>query len=109
MEQFILGRDVLQPFAFWGEEIAQANNSLARYSRAYPEEVGRTFYLSLYRTRGGRYVCRRETESLWEGEGTTFETIVCDSIIEAFNFFGPTRLTNDLFDNAGIDYAIYID
>lgn len=109
MHKTIVQRHQLPPISFVGELIGMADSSGDHFSLDRPEEIGRSIYFLLYRTRGRKYVCQRIIETLWSGENEQSDVVVCHTIEEIFDFFGPSRLLVQLFERAEIPFAIEVD
>lgn len=95
---------------FTGEEIASAastDNNAAGSS--YSGQTGRWTELSLYRTKGGKYVCHQVGRTCWQGERDRYSGAVCETLDEVKAFFGHRWLAKELYAEAGISDAIDVE
>ena len=63
MEKLIIKRDGLPPIAFTGEQIASANNAIGHNGHA-----NRWTTVTIYRTKGGKFIASLSRRSQWQGE-----------------------------------------
>lgn len=109
MKQRIIKVDGEPDIRFTGELIATANSDSDRQSPYYSGSAGRWTELTLYKTQGGKFVCSQVGRTQWMGERDRHAGKVCQTEAEVIEFFGHGWLAKDLYDEAGIDYAINVD
>lgn len=76
LEHFELERTNGRSVKFNGEEIAGAGGKWRN-----GKEQTRWSTLTLYRTKGGKYVLHQEYVTMWQGEDSTSQVTVCDNPI----------------------------
>ena len=65
--------------------------------------------LAVYKTLGGRYVCKRVGRTEWAGETDRCTGAVCDTFDEVVAFFGFKKVAKELYVSAGINTAVVVD
>lgn len=95
MKEYTIVNDNSPDLSFTGERVA-AVSSRTYNSQSWEE-------LDLYKTEGGKYICARETHSLWENCDSTYEAEVKESIDRVPEFFGYSGLAKELYEEAGIN------
>ncbi|MCO4319994.1 hypothetical protein [Aliidiomarina quisquiliarum] len=89
---------------FTGELIGCASSSPNQaMGSSYSGKVGRWTELELYKTEGGKFICRQIGRTQWQGERDRFSGKVCESLGEVKDFFGYRWLAKELYKNTGID------
>ncbi len=109
MVLFTIKRDNAPDLKFTGELVAAASSSANNASSSYSGSVGRWTELSLYRTKGGKFVCQSEGCTQWQGEHNRHAAAVCETPEAVCEFFGSSWLAKELYENAGIDCAERVD
>lgn len=109
MQTIIVKRSNASLIKFVGELIATTSSTHESCHPDYSGIVGRSSKLALYKTKAGKYVCQRINYTLWQGESTTFEGVICESAEEIMDFFGHDWLAKEIYDYAEIDDAILVD
>jgi hypothetical protein len=108
-QRYVLKRDGEADVRFTGERIAEASSSAERSRGDYSGTTGRWTELSLYRTKGGKYVCHSVGRTQWQGEHDRYATEVCNSEAAVVNYLGHGWLAKELYAEAGIDAAEEIE
>jgi hypothetical protein len=72
LQEFLIKRDGLPPIKFKGREIESVTSHGNRNSR--------WTVLALYKTKGGKYVIKRNYRTIWEGERDSYEAACFDSV-----------------------------
>ena len=80
-------------FSIAGELIAKVDNLYTSQS------AGKWKVLELYRTPKGRYICVEIWCTAMAGKNEQYWLTTCDDLKSAYEFFGRTRLANELFEN----------
>ncbi|WP_028492726.1 hypothetical protein [Thioalkalivibrio sp. ALE19] len=110
METITLRIDNQPDIRFTGERIAHAastdNNA---HGTSYSGQTGRWTELSLYRTRGGKFVCHQIGRTRWQGEQDRFSGKVCETEDEVIGFFGHRWLAKELYEDAGMEDVVEVD
>lgn len=70
---------------------------------------GRWFELELWKTVGGKFVCKKEDVTRWQGERNRHNVQVCDNIDCVKAFFGQGWVSKELYAKAGIDNVELLD
>jgi len=102
-EIFQIERDSGSDLKFTGVRLAFVS------SRDDYNDRGRWFNLELWRTIGGKFVCKKEEVTLWQGERNTHSVQVCDNIADVIAFFGQNWVSKDLYAEAGIGNVELLD
>jgi hypothetical protein len=69
MEKFEIERDNGAALAFNGELLAKVSSSDNNASgSSYSGQTGRWQVLALYKTEGGKFICKRIDRTHWQGE-----------------------------------------
>lgn len=106
MEQYTVERDGARALKFTGEELASARSHADQaMGSSWSGSVGRWTELTLYKTKGGKYVCEKIERTQWQGERDRYSGATCDSTEEVMEFFGHGWLAKELYYNADIDDA----
>lgn len=99
-QQFMVKRDGLPPLRFAGWEEACV----------YSEWVGnRMTDLTLYKTKGGRFVCVRNVVEVFFGKTEWHEVKSCSTLAEVGEFFGYGDLAKQLYEEAFLTIAEDVD
>ena len=106
METITIKRDNDADLRFAGEVVADASSV---HEMRTGKSTGRWCELTLYRTRGGRYVCAQIGHTQWEGERKRHTAAVCDDEAAVIEFFGHGWLAKDLYKAAGIVDALDVE
>lgn len=110
METITLELDNEPDIRFTGECIAKVASSDNNASgSSFSGQAGRWTELTLYKTKGGKYVCHQIGRTRWQGERDRYSGKVCDSLDAVVAFFGHRWLAKELYDTAGIDASKPID
>lgn len=94
---------------FTGVLIGSASTSDDRCMSDFSGSTGRWTELALYQTKSGRYVCHEIECTRWAGEHDAYRGAVFDTINGVLDFFGHTKLADELYSDAGIDAAVDVD
>ncbi len=110
METITLEIDNAPNIRFTGELIAKVSSSPDKaLGSNYSGQTGRWTELTLYKTRGGKFVCHQIGRTQWQGERDRHTGKVCETLAEVKEFFGHRWLAKDLYDSAKIDTAEDVD
>lgn len=110
METFTLDIDNAPKIRFTGELIGSAASSDNQaMGSSYSGQTGRWTELCLYKTKGGKYICHQIGCTRWEGERARYSGEVCETLDDVKTFFGHRWLAKELYDDAGIDYAVDVE
>jgi len=110
METFTLEIDNAPSIRFAGELIASAASSDNQaMGGGYISQNDRWTELSLYKTKGGKFICHRIGRTRWYGERDRFSGKVCETLIEVKEFFGHRWLAKELYAEASIDDAVEVE
>jgi len=109
MNEHILKRDNERDLQFTGVLIASASSSANNASSSYSGSTGRWTELFLYKTKGGKFVCKSVGRTQWEGEHDRHKAEVCADVECVCDFFGSSWLAKELYENAGIDCVESVD
>lgn len=110
MESFTLEIDNQPSVHFTGELMGQSSSSDNQaMGRSYSGETGRWTELTLYKTKGGKYICHQVGRTRWQGERDRFSGNVCETIDEVKEFFGHRWLAKELYENAGISDSVAVE
>ncbi|UYV20949.1 hypothetical protein K1Y77_17165 (plasmid) [Halomonas qaidamensis] len=104
METITVERDNDADLRFKGEQVATASS----HHFEGPRNI-RWTELTLYRTKGGKLVCEEIGRTRWQGERTRHSAVVADTEAELVKALGYGWLAKDLYEAAGIDYAVEIE
>lgn len=109
-DEYTLAVDNKPDISFIGEKLVSVYNSGNRDDRGrFSGRDGQWNILTLYRTRGGKYVCHWVGKSDNEGEKPSrYNAKVCDTQAEVVEFFGHRWLAKELYEKAGISDATVI-
>ena len=102
IETYTVERDNERDITFTGERIGFGTSRT-------PYKDDRWTELSLYKTKGGKFVCSEIGYTKWQGEQTRYKAEVCETTEEVVEFFGHGWVSKELYSDAGIDTAINID
>lgn len=105
MDTIELERDNDADIRFRGEKVASASSF---DPMGGPQNV-RWTELDLYRTAGGKLVCRQTGCTKWQGERTRHSAIVADDESGLMSQLGYGWLAKDLYAEADIDHAEEIE
>lgn len=95
---FTLAIDYAPSIRFTGELVASvANSDEEVMGSSYSGQVGRWTVLSLYKTKGEKYVCYQVDYTRWQGERDRIRGEVCETLTEVKEFFGHSRLAGELY------------
>lgn len=91
-----------------GRRIAHASNwHVARLiSKSMGDECDRWVELNLYVTGDRNFIAQKIHCTIRDNEETTYEGRVCLDLNEAVEFFGKDWLSQELFEDCGIDLTI---
>lgn len=110
METFLVEVDNKPNIKFTGEELAHSSSSDNQAMGSnYSGNVGRWSELTLYKTKGGKYICEQIGRTRWDGERDRKSGEVCETIEEVKAFFGHRWLAKELYDAAGISDTVEVD
>lgn len=101
METTIVKRDNDKDIKFCGEEIAAASSNTHSNFR-WSE-------LTLYKTKGGKFICQEIGVTCVDGETDRHSAEICETIDEVNAFFGNGWLAKELYDNAGFEIVEEVD
>ena len=108
MTQYKLSRDNDRDIRFSGTHLAEVCSSADRAHPDYSGETGRWNKLSLYRTEAGKYVCRNERLTQWQGEKSQSSVEVFHTPDEVIEFIGGGWLAKALYAEAELDTSVEI-
>ena len=103
METLTIRRDNEPDLSFTGELLASASSSADTAHPDYSGTTGRWQELSLYRTKGGKFICSRIERTQWQGEHDVHRAAVADDPAGVIQFFGYSRLAMEVYQEAQID------
>lgn len=110
METLTLAVDNAPNIRFTGELVGSAASSDNQaVGRSYSGQTGRWTELSLYKTKGGKFICHQVGRTCWQGEHDRFSGKVCETLAEVKEFFGHRWLAKELYAEASIDDAVEVD
>jgi hypothetical protein len=109
MQQYTIINDSALNLRFTGEIIATAVSSPEILDSNYSRSSGRWIELTLYRTKGGKYVCHERGCTQFKGEHERNRAIVCETQDGVIDVFGAGWLAKELYKDAGIDCAIEVE
>lgn len=110
MEIFTLEIDNAPSVRFTGELVASVSSSDNQaMGSSYSGQTGRWTELSLYKTKGGKFICHQVGRTRWQGERDRFSAKVCETLVEVKEFFGHRWLAKALYAEAGIDDAVEVE
>jgi hypothetical protein len=110
MKQYTITRDGERDLVFTGEIIASASSSANNASSSFSGSVGRWTELTLYKTKGGKYICESIGRTQHQGEHTRHKGAVCETSECVCEFFGDSWLAKELYaDTDEIDCTLQID
>lgn len=110
MKTFTLEIDNAPNVRFTGELIASAVSSDNQATgSSYSGQTGRWTELSLFKTKGGKYICHQVGRTRWQGERDRFSGEVCETLEDIKEFFGHRWLAKELYAEAGIDDAVKVE
>lgn len=104
MEKIILKRTGHVPLTFEGDLLAAASSSDNHASPSYSGSVGRSQKVSIYQTKGGKYVAAIHHSTRWQGEHDTDEAESFASAKECAAWLSgkvPAWLFDDIIDTWG--------
>lgn len=95
---------------FVGECIAHtASSPNQAMGSSYSGSTGEWSELSLYRTEAGRYICARVDRTQWQGCQDVHSAGVADTHDDIIDFFGQGLLAHEVYEQANIQNAIFVD
>lgn len=109
MESYIVKRDNDKDIKFVGELIATVESNANNASYRYSGSAGRWSELSIFKTKGGKYVCQKIDCTQWQGERYRYYAAVATNTDEIFEFFGGHWLAEALYKAADIEIADEIE
>lgn len=109
MKEHTITRDGERDIIFTGELIASVSSSPEQSRSDYSGSTGRWTELSLYRTKGGKYVCESIGRTQWQGEHDRHSGAVCDTPEAVCEFFGNGWLAKELYAATEIDCAEHVE
>lgn len=109
MQQYTIKNDGARNIKFTGEVLGHAASSPDTAHPKYSRSVGRWTELTLYRTKGGKFVCEEVGHTQWQEEHDRHRAAVCDDQECVIEFFGTGWLAKELYEDAEIDCAIEIE
>lgn len=105
----MLKRSIGRPVKFIGELIAQVETSPERVRGDYSGMPGRWQEVELYKTDKDKFVISIFDGTQWQGESSNTEVAVLKDENELIDYIqdglGFTKLVQELFDDAGIEYS----
>ena len=102
MNKMQVPRDANQVFRFEGEMVGEALGPSDRVDPEYVDSDNRWSELRLYSTLDGRYVCEQVRSSHWTGGKERHRAAICETEREVMEFFGKSRLAQELYLDADI-------
>ena len=101
-EKFEIMRDTEKNLVFEGEKVAFVSNKWIN-----GQDQSRWNELTLYRTKGGKYVLKRKYVTCWQGESGSLEADIYDNVSDLVNTFGGggsafTVLEKELMEEAAV-------
>lgn len=109
MQQYIVKNDSSRNIRFTGEVVASAESSPDTAHPSFSRSTGRWTELTLYRTKGGKFVCHELGGTQWQGEHNRHRAAVCEDEEAVIEFFGTGWLAKELYDDAGMDCAVNVE
>jgi hypothetical protein len=98
----IVGRSGDRDLSFEGALIAKVRSSPNNASSDYSGRVGRWATFALYITKSENYVCEQVDHTQWDGEDEHYSAAVCKNVDQIIEFFGHSKLANELYATAEI-------
>ena len=105
MQEYEVKRDGARDLRFVGEELAQVQSSPHDCDANFSRSVGRWTELTLYQTKGGKYVAAERRFTLRTNEVDRFAAAVCDTGDDVVEYLGTGWLAKWLYSEAGLDTA----
>lgn len=110
METFTIDIDNAPSIRFTGELLASAASSGEWAGTSnYSGSRGRWTELELYKTAGGKFICRQIGRTSWQNERERYSGKVCETVEEVKAFFGHRWLAKTLYGKAGIEDVMDVD
>lgn len=108
--EYFVERDNDRPIRFQGTVFAFAESSSnPANDDAYSGSEGRWTELTLFKTKGGKFICQQVDCSIRTGERFRYKGQVCDTADQVMDFFGFGRLAKRLYDFAGFDPSLNVE
>jgi hypothetical protein len=110
MNTFTVKIDNAPNLRFTGELVASVPCS-DDFSRAYSHynQRNRWTHLDLFKTKGGKFVCRKREYTCYQGERDRYSGKVCETLEEVKEFFGHGWLAEELYAKASIDDVVDVE
>jgi hypothetical protein len=102
-KNFMIKRTDGRPVGFKGIVLGRSDESFNNAHPGYSGRVGRADSLILYKTSGGNYVAQWDRDTCWQGERSTTEVEVCKNLEQVMDFFGHSRLAQELYADANLE------
>jgi len=102
MSEIIVRRDHNPDISAIAEVLACQQTSGNSGHSDYSGSAARWTELTLYITRGGKFICEKIEVTQWQGESNSYDGAVCTSHAEVIKFFGRCRLAKSLYREAQI-------
>lgn len=112
MQTFTLEIDNAPNLRFTGELVAcipRPDEFLPRFSYRYNDQTYSWTELDLFKTKGGKFVCRERVYKCYRGQRDHFSGKVCETFEEVIEFFGHGWLAKELYTRASIDDVVEVE
>ena len=112
METFTVMIDNAPNLRFTGELVAcipRPDEFLPRYSNRYNNHNSSWTELDLFKTTGGKFVCRERVYKCYMGVRDRYRGKVCETLEEVIEFFGHGWLAKELYTRASIDDVVEVE
>ena len=109
MQEFTVKQTEGRALKFKGEKLASAETTANNASGKYSGSTGRWTEYHLWQTSGGNYVGKIIHRTQWQGEHDLHEAKLLKSPQEVFGFFGDGALSQELYDEAGLEFVEEVD
>ncbi|WP_150139439.1 hypothetical protein [Candidatus Enterovibrio escicola] len=110
METFTLDIDNAPNVLFTGELVANtASSDNQAIGSSYNDQTGRWTELSLYKTKGGKFICHQVARTRRQDERDHFSGKVCETLEAVKEFFGHRWLSKELYAKASIDDVVEVE
>lgn len=108
MKRYVVKRSGQTPLAFEGEVLASFATSFDRAHPDYSGRPGRAESVTVYRTKGGKYVVAVAHLTCWQGGHDHYDAQVFGSLSSALNYLAfeadvPEWVVDEIIDQLGAE------
>ena len=108
MQKYVVKRSGRTPLAFEGEVLASFATSFDRAHPDYSGRPGEAEGVTVYRTKGGKYVVAVAHLTCWQGQHNRYDARVFDSLPGALNYLAfeagvPEWVVDEIADQLGAE------